>query len=504
MGTEHTAGRSPGALPELVGAGGGDLRARTLVVVILPTPTLLATILASATVFIDSTVVNVALPAISDDLGAGLVGQQWIMEAYLLTLGSLVLLGGSLGDIYGRKRIFMLGIAGFGLTSIACAAAPTTETLVVARGLQGVAGALLVPSSLAIVTAVYTDPVQRGAAIGSWTAWTSAAVALGPPLGGVIVDTLDWRLIFAVNVPVVVLTLVLTHRHVPDLAPDPDCPRHVDSTGAALCAFGLGGIVLGMIQQPTHGWEDPLTVGPLLGGAALTAAFVAYERRAKAPMLPLALFAGRDFTVANLATFTVYAGLSAATFFVALFLQQVAGYEATEGGLALLPITLVLITLSRRFGALAERIGPRLPMTAGPLTMALGLTLFTRVGADAAYLADVLPATLVFGLGLAMTVAPLTSTVLSAVDERRAGIASGVNNAVARIAGLLAIAVVGAVIAGDLGGSTFAGADPGAATDAFHAGILVCAGLLLAGALTSLVGLSSRARCDRHLAESLA
>ena len=428
------------------------------------------------------------------------------MEAYLLTLGSLVLLGGSLGDIYGRRRIFALGIAGFGLTSLACAAAPTTETLTVARGLQGIAGALLVPSSLAIIIAVYTDPVQRGAAIGTWTAWTSAAVAAGPPIGGFIVDTLDWRFIVAINVPLVAVTLWLTLKHVPDLRPTADHDerkRGVDLVGAALCAAGLGGIVLAMIEQPSRGWGAPLVAVPLTAGIALLGAFVAYEKRAADPMLPPGLFANRDFAVANAATLTVYAGLSGALFFVALFLQQVGGYDATEGGLALTPITLVLIAFSRHWGALAERIGPRLPMTAGPALMAVGLILFARVDSQADYLADVLPATLVFGLGLSMTVAPLTATVLSAVEQERAGIASGVNNAVARVAGLLAIALLGAVVAGRLDASTLADAPARDAVDAFHAGMYVGAALLAVGALTSFFGLTSKARCDRRLAESL-
>jgi EmrB/QacA subfamily drug resistance transporter len=463
---------------------------------------LVATILGSTIVFVDSTVVNVALPAIGRDLDATLAGQQWVMESYLLLMGSLVLLGGSLGDIYGRRTIFALGIGGFGLTSMICAIAPSTETLVAARGLQGIAGALLVPSSLAIITAVFHDPVERGAAIGSWTAWTSAAVAAGPPLGGFIVDTFDWRFIFAINVPIVATTLWLTLRHVPDLRPDPDCPRHVDVVGAALCAAGLGGIVLALIEQPSHGWGDPLVAVPLIAGAVLLAAFVAFERHATAPMLPHGLFANRDFTVTNAATLTVYAGLSGALFFVALFLQQVGGYDATEGGLALTPITLVLIAFSRHWGALAERIGPRLLMTAGPSLMAAGLLLFTRVDADADYVAQVLPATLVFGLGLSMTVAPLTATVLGAVEEHRAGIASGVNNAVARIAGLLAIAVVGAVVAGRLGASTFSDAPARDAVEAFHAGMYLGAALLVAGALTSLFGLSRRARCRPRLAQS--
>ncbi|MTD46247.1 DHA2 family efflux MFS transporter permease subunit [Conexibacter sp. W3-3-2] len=450
---------------------------------------LLACILGSAVVFVDSTVVNVALPALQEDLDASLAGQQWVVESYLLTLSALILTGGSLGDLFGRRRVFALGIGGFGVTSVLCAIAPTVETLIAARTLQGVAGALLVPSTLAILTEIHRDPHERGAAIGSWTAWTSGAIALGPPLGGLLVDAVSWRLIFAINVPVVAVTLWLTLRHVPALAPRTTDGRHVDVVGSALAAFGLGGVVLGMIEQPVHGWGDPLVWAPLGLGVALLAGFVAYERRTPNPMLPLSLFAERGFAAANATTLTVYAGLGAATFFVALFLQQVAGYDAVEGGLALTPVTLMMVTLSRRWGALAERVGARLLMTAGPAIMAAGMLLYLRVDERGDYLADVLPAVLVFGLGLSMTVAPLTAAVLGAVDDRHAGVASGVNNAIARVAGLLAIAGVGAVVSGRLGAATFGDAAPADALDAFHAGMVVSAALLVLGALTALLAL---------------
>lgn len=450
---------------------------------------LIACILGSAIVFVDSTVVNVALPALQEDLDASLAGQQWVVESYLLTLSALILTGGSLGDLFGRRRVFALGIGGFGVTSVLCAIAPTVETLVAARTLQGVAGALLVPSTLAILTEIHPDPHERGAAIGSWTAWTSGAIALGPPLGGLLVDAVSWRLIFAINVPVVAVTLWLTLRHVPALAPRTTDGRHVDVVGSALAALGLGGVVLGMIEQPVHGWGDPLVWAPLGLGVALLAGFVAYERRTPNPMLPLSLFAERGFAAANATTLTVYAGLGAATFFVALFLQQVAGYDAVEGGLALTPVTLMMVTLSRRWGALAERVGARLLMTAGPAIMAVGMLLYLRVDERGDYLADVLPAVLVFGLGLSMTVAPLTAAVLGAVDDRHAGVASGVNNAIARVAGLLAIAGVGAVVSGRLGAATFGDAAPADALDAFHAGMVVSAALLVLGALTALLAL---------------
>jgi len=451
--------------------------------------TLAACILGSAIVFIDSTVVNVALPALQEDLDASLAGQQWVVEAYLLTLSSLVLIGGSLGDVLGRRRVFILGVAGFGVTSVLCAVAPTVETLVAARALQGIAGALLVPSSLAILTEVFRDPVERGAAVGTWTAWTSGAVALGPPVGGLAVDHISWRAIFAMNAPVVAAALWLAIRHVPALAAPSGTSQRLDVPGAVLCAGGLGGVVLGMIEQPVQGWGSPLVAGPLVAGVLLFGAFLGWQRRTATPMLPLALFGERTFSVANLTTVTVYAGLGAALFFLGLFLQQVADYDATQAGLAGVPITLMLIAFSRRWGALAERYGPRSLMSAGPLVMAIGMALFARVDAGAPYVEQVLPAVVVFGLGLSMTVAPLTATVLSAVDERHAGVASGVNNAIARVAGLLAIAVVGAVVAGRLGAATFADATPSAAESAFHAGAWVCAGLALAGGLTSWAGL---------------
>jgi EmrB/QacA subfamily drug resistance transporter len=405
--------------------------------------TLVACILGSAVVFVDQTVVNVALPALRDDFGASLADQQWVVEAYLLLLASLMLVGGSLGDLYGRRRIFAIGVAGFGASSLICALSPSIELLIAARALQGAFGALLVPSSLAIITAVF-GPGERAAAIGSWTAGTSAAIAVGPPVGGLLVDVLSWRVIFAINVPLVLVCLWLIARAVPECPGD---ARHrIDVPGAILCAIGLAGPVYALIQQPVLGWSDPEVWVPLVAGIGAFAAFISYERRAPDPMLPPAIFRSRNFAIGNLVTFVVYAGLGAATFFIALFLQQVAGYTAFAAGLALLPVTLILVTLARRFGQLSARVGPRLPMTVGPVVGGLGLLAFARVDERADYLTQVLPASLLFGLGLAITVAPLTATVLQAADRRHAGIASGVNNAVARVAGLLAIAAVGAVV----------------------------------------------------------
>jgi EmrB/QacA subfamily drug resistance transporter len=405
--------------------------------------TLVACILGSAVVFVDQTVVNVALPSLREDFGASLAGQQWVVEAYLLLLASLMLVGGSLGDLYGRRRIFAIGVAGFGAASLICALSPSIELLIAARALQGAFGALLVPSSLAIITAVF-GPAERAAAIGSWTAGTSAAIAVGPPLGGLLVDVLSWRVIFAMNVPLVLVCLWLIARAVPE-SPG-DGLHRIDVPGAVLCALGLAGPVYALIGQPSLGWSDPQVWVPLVAGIGALAAFISYERRTSDPMLPLAVFGSRNFAIGNVVTFVVYAGMGAATFFLALFLQQVAGYSAFEAGIALLPITLILVTLARRFGRLSARIGPRLPMTAGPLLGGLGLLAFARLDERADYVTQVLPASLLFGLGLAVTVAPLTATVLQAADRRHAGIASGVNNAIARVAGLLAIAAVGAVV----------------------------------------------------------
>jgi EmrB/QacA subfamily drug resistance transporter len=411
--------------------------------------TLVATILGSTVVFLDSTVVNIALPAISDDLDAGLAGQQWVVEAYMLTMVSLLLVGGSLGDQFGRRRMFVAGLLAFGATSALCAISPSDEFLVAARALQGVAGALLVPGSLAIVAATF-EGAERGRAVGTWTAWTGIATVLGPAGGGALIGLLSWRAIFWVNLPLIAATVALT-LHAVEESRDPDAFRGVDRIGIGLSAAGLGGPVFALIEQPTHGWSDPMVWLPLLGGVACFALFLLYEARARQPMLDLALFRIRNFAVANLTTLAAYAGLIGGLFFVGLYLQQVVGYTPLEAGLATTPISLLLFVLSPRFGRLASGTGPRLPMTAGPIVGGAGLLLMLRVGTDADYVADVLPAIVVFGLGLAATVAPLTATVLDSVEERRVGIASGVNNGVSRVAGLLAIAVLGAVISAHFG-----------------------------------------------------
>ena len=411
--------------------------------------TLIATILGSTVVFLDATIVNVALPSIGRELDAGLAGQQWVVEAYMLTMVSLLLVGGSLGDQFGRRWLFVVGLVAFGGTSILCALAPTEEFLIGARALQGIAGALLVPGSLAIVAATFSGE-ERGKAVGTWTAWTGIATVFGPAGGGALVGLISWRAIFWVNIPLIAATVVLTLRAVEESS-DPDAFRGIDVPGVLLSAAGLAGPVFALIEQPSRGWGDPVVWAPLIAGVACFAAFVFWESVAKRPMLDLSLFRIRNFAVANLTTLTVYAGLGAGLLFVGLYLQQVVGYSAFEAGLATTPISLLLFFLSPRWGRMASGTGPQLPMTLGPIVAGLGMFLYLRLDPGASYVADVLPAVLVFGLGLSATVAPLTATVLDSVAENRVGIASGVNNGVSRVAGLLAIAVLGAVISAHFG-----------------------------------------------------
>jgi EmrB/QacA subfamily drug resistance transporter len=410
--------------------------------------TLLAAIMGSFVALLDSTVVNVALPAIREDLGGGLAGQQWVVNAYLLMLGSLILIGGSLGDVYGEKRVFAIGVAGFGAASILCAAAPSIEVLVAGRALQGTFGALLTPASLAIIVAAFSGS-ERGAAIGTWTAYSGIAAIVGPLAGGWFVDTLDWRWIFAINVPFVAITLGLTAR-MPAL-PRMDEGRRPDWTGAALCALGLAGPTFGLIQQPQHGWGSAMVVGPIVAGLAVFAVFLWWERREEDPMLPLGLFGRGNFAWGNVETFAMYGGLGIMFFLLVLFLQQVGGLDALEAGLSTLPTTIVMFLLSKRFGALADRHGPRLFMGIGPLVCAVGaLLLMLMVDETPSLISEVFPGVAVFAVGLSVAVAPLTAAILADADEQNAGIASGVNNAVARVASLLAVAGVGAVIGGTL------------------------------------------------------
>ncbi len=408
--------------------------------------TLIACILGSGIALLDGTVVNVALPTIQRALGGGLAAQQWVVNGYLLTLGSLILIGGSLGDLYGERRIFEIGAIGFGLASLACALAPTIGWLVGARALQGVASALLTPASLAVIVNTFPES-ERGAAIGAWTAWGTIAAVLGPLVGGELLAIGSWRWIFVINVPFVIACVTLIRIAIPQAPPRETGGRRVDIPGALLCAGGLGGTVFALIEQPRLGWSSPAVIVPLIGGVTLLVAFVIYESRASDPMLPLRLFRRRNFSAGNIETFSMYAGLAIVFLFLILFLQQVAGYSPLKSGLTTLPVTGVMFLLSRRFGALADRFGPRLFMGCGPLVCAAGLLLFQRMGVHVAYLTDVLPPLLLFALGLSMTVAPLTAAVLADATKLDAGIASGVNNAIARVAGLMGTAAVGAAVA---------------------------------------------------------
>ena len=409
--------------------------------------TVIATILGSVVVFLDATVVNVALPAISDDLGTGLADQQWVVEAYLLAMVALLLVGGSLGDQFGRRRIFILGLGLFGVTSVLCGVAPNSEFLIMARGLQGLAGALLVPGSLAIIAAGF-EGAERGRAVGTWTAWTGIATVIGPAGGGALIEAFSWRAIFLINVPLILVTMWIAQRCVRETL-DPDADRHIDWIGIATSAVGLGLPVFALIEQPTKGWGDPAVYGSLIAGIVIFAGFLIWESRYRHSMLDLSLFKVRNFAITNIETLVVYAGLYGSFFFITLFLQQTAGYSPIAAGLATTPVSVVMFVLSPRFGKISTGIGPRVPMAIGPVVGGIGLIMLTRVGSDPNYLTEVLPAILVFGLGLSATVAPLTATALNSVQERHVGIASGINNGVSRVAGLLAIAILGAVIAGE-------------------------------------------------------
>ena len=422
--------------------------------------------------------VNVALPAIQRDLGGGLALQQWVVDAYLLTLGSLILVGGSLGDLFGAHRIFLLGILSFGAASALCAAAPDGNTLIVARGLQGVTGALLTPASLAVIVATF-EGEERGAAIGTWTSWTGIAFVIGPLVGGWLVTHTSWRWVFIINIPFALATAARVATVVPRIERDGPRPR-VDVVGALLCTLGLGGPVFALIEAPRRGWTDPLILVTLVGGIAIFAAFLVWEQRSAHPMLPLRLFRRRNFSIANLETLSVYAGLSTLTFFLVLFLQQLAGYSALKSGLALLPITAVLFVLSPRVGRLSMRFGPRLFMGAGPLIAGGALIFLTRMNTDFSYWTELFPILIVFSVGLAMTVAPLTATVLADASELDAGIASGVNNAIARIAGLLGIAVVGAAIATGTNQLNLSG---------YRAAMAITAALVAVGGVIGLAGI---------------
>jgi EmrB/QacA subfamily drug resistance transporter len=442
---------------------------------------LAATVLGSGLAFVDATVVNIALPTIGAELDAGLSGLTWTVNAYTLTLASLILLGGSLGDRMGRRRVFIVGVLWFALASVLCGLAPNVETLVAARALQGIGGALLTPGSLAILQASFR-PEDRGRAIGAWSGLGGIAGAAGPFIGGWLIDAASWRWIFLINLPVALAVVVIAHRHVPESS-DPAASHRTDVPGAVLVAVGLAGLTYGLIAWPEQGLSTSSVWGSLTVGILALGGFLAREATAREPMLPLSVFASGVFSATNAVTFAVYAALSGIFFWLVLVLQVASGYSPLAAGVSLLPVTIIMLLFSARAGALGQRIGPRVPMTVGPVLAAVGVLGLVRVGPDASYLVDVLPPVSVFGFGLALTVAPLTATVLAAVSESRAGLASGVNNAVARIAGLLAIAVL-PLVAG-LSGESYA--DPASLEPAFRMVMWVCVALLLTGGLLAAV-----------------
>jgi EmrB/QacA subfamily drug resistance transporter len=436
-------------------------------------------ILASFVSFLDGSVITVALPAIARELGGGLATQQWVVDAYLITLGALILLAGSLSDVLGRIVILRIGLIGFGVTSLLCAIALNPEILIIARGLQGIAGALLVPSSLALITSTF-DGAARSRAIGRWTAGTTVAFLAGPTLGGVIVDTIGWRYVFVINVFPIAATLILLY-----LLGQKDVREEgvsIDYLGAVLCVLGLGGPVYALIEQGHYGWASPLILLPFILGILCFAGFVVREKFARHPLMPLSLFTVRNFAVGNLSTALVYGALSIGGFIISVFLQQVAGFPATLAALTTLPMGILTIALSSWAGSLSGKYGPRLFMGFGPIIGGAGYLLMLSAGSQVNYWTQLLPGILLFGIGLSFTVAPLTSTILGAISETQAGIGSAINNAVSRVAGLIAIAFLGLVIGPHLDAA------------GFHRTLILTAALLVGGGIVSLIGIQNSAR----------
>ncbi|WP_343922115.1 MFS transporter [Rhodoglobus aureus] len=442
---------------------------------------LIIAILASFVAFLDGSVINVALPAIRDELGGGLSTQQWVVDAYLITLGSLILLAGSLSDVFGRIVILRTGLVSFGVVSLLIAVAPTAELVIVLRGFQGIAGALLVPSSLALIMSTFRGAAQARA-IGQWTAWTSAAFIIGPLLGGIFVDLISWRLVFAINVLPIAVTLwmlvVLGHRD------ERKKDTRIDYLGAILGIVGLGGPVFSLIEQGNYGWSSPAVFVPLVVGLLSLAAFIWWQRRAPQPMLPLELFRQRNFSMGNIATLFIYGGLALGGFIVVVYLQEVAGFGATQAALAFLPSSIAIILLSSYFGSLSGKFGPRIFMTLGPLLASIGYVTFLSMQESVNYFTQVLPGVVLFSVGMSMTVAPLTSAILGAISARQAGIGSAVNNAVSRIAGLITVALLGVIVVGPL------------TVENFHNVVILTAVLLFSGAMVSFVGIRNPARCE--------
>lgn len=426
--------------------------------------------------FLDAAVVNLALPAIRAELGGGLTSQQWIVDAYLLSLGSLILLAGSLSDMFGRVRILQVGLIGFAATSVLCGLAPTDLILIIGRGLQGVAGALLVPSSLALIISAFSGAAQ-GKAIGQWIAWTGAATLVAPLIGGLAVDLLSWRFIFFINILPVIVALPLLAKLLPT---DTRSGGRVDYLGAVLAALALAGPVYALIEQATFGWQSPAVLIPLVLGLIALVLFLWHERRTSEPMMPLSLFRVRNFAVGNIATFAIYGALMFGLFVLTIYLQQRGGFSATWAGLALLPTTVLILLLSSYFGALAGRIGPHWLMTAGPAVSGIGFLLMLRISAELNYWTELLPGIVVFGLGMSITVAPLTAAIMGSIDTRQAGIGSAINNAVSRIAGVITIALAGIITGSALD------------LDGMRRAILATAVLFFAAAVISAVGIRNR------------
>jgi EmrB/QacA subfamily drug resistance transporter len=441
-----------------------------------PSRILWVAIVASFVSFLDGTIVNVALPAIDRELGGGLATQQWVVDGYLVTLGALMLVAGSASDAFGRALVLRIGLVGFGIASVAIAIAPDPGILIAARLVQGAAGAFLVPSSLALITSAFDGPAQAKA-IGTWTSFTTGAMVVGPLIGGALVDLASWRLAFLINVIPIAATLWLA-RGIRDPLQRPD--TRIDVLGATMCVLGLGGVVFALIEQPRRGWADPAIAIAAIVGLALFGLFLVRQRTARSPILPLGLFRVRNFWTGNLATAFVYAALSLNGFVLAIYLQQGAGLSATLGGLASLPVTVLMILLSSRAGELAGQWGARWFITTGPLLLAAGSLMLLLVDDDFDYWWQVLPGMIVFGLGLTTTVSPLTSTILGAIEAERSGIASAVNNAISRVAGLIAVAMIGTAIGGSL---DLAG---------FHRACIIVAALLAAGGLVSWAGIRDR------------
>jgi len=442
-------------------------------------------VLGSGIAFLDGTVVNVALPDIGRDLGASTSALQWILNGYLLTLASLILLGGSLGDRYGRRRVFIIGVLLFTAASALCAAAPNVELLILARLLQGIGGALLTPGSLALIESSFR-PTDRARAIGAWSGLGGVAAALGPLLGGYLIGAVSWRAIFLINLPLGLFVAVMAARHAPETMDVEAAGGHLDLRGAVLVALGLGGTTYALIEAPGKGMGGVVLAAAIVGVIALVL-FFANERRCPNPMLPLGIFSSRQFSAANAVTFVVYAALGGFFFLLVSFLQISLGYTPIEAGSASLPVTALMLVFSAKAGALAQRIGPRLPLTLGPLVIAAGLLWMSMIEPGDSYLTAILPPILVFGAGLTLVVAPVTATVLAAAPANNSGIASGVNNAVARVAGLLAVAVLPLIVG--LTGDSFY--DPAKMTDGFQMAMVACAILAALGGVLAWFTISA-------------